>query len=137
MSRLPVVAITMGDPAGVGPEVCLKAVRSPRVRRCCVPLIVGDLEVLRLHARRMRLPGRLAKVSAGALPDRALTPSDPAPVVDLKNVAARDRVFGEVRPGFFGAEMAHPRYQFVDADAPLPESLTPIYPTTSGVSQKE
>ncbi|HEX6690754.1 MAG TPA: DEAD/DEAH box helicase, partial [Burkholderiales bacterium] len=47
------------------------------------------------------------------------------------------RAFGEVRPGFFGAEMAHPRDQFVDADTPLPTSLTPIYPTTSGVSQKE
>ncbi len=47
------------------------------------------------------------------------------------------RAFGEVRPGFFGSEMAHPRYTFVDADTPLPTSLTPIYPTTSGVSQKE
>jgi ATP-dependent DNA helicase RecG len=47
------------------------------------------------------------------------------------------RAFGEVRPGFFGSEMAHPRYQFVDPGAPLPDSLTPIYPTTAGVSQKE
>ena len=47
------------------------------------------------------------------------------------------RAFGEVRAGFFGAEMAHPRYQFVDADTPLPEALTPIYPATAGVSQKE
>src|SRR3989304_4051650 len=79
MNRLPVIAITMGDPAGVGPEVCLKAVCSPKVRRCCVPVIVGDLEVLRLHARKMRLPGRLEKVSGGALPERALAPSDPPP----------------------------------------------------------
>jgi ATP-dependent DNA helicase RecG len=47
------------------------------------------------------------------------------------------RAFGELRAGFFGAEMAHPRYQFVDADTPLPTALTPIYPTTAGVSQKE
>jgi ATP-dependent DNA helicase RecG len=47
------------------------------------------------------------------------------------------RAFGEVRPGFFGAEMAHPRYTFVDANTPLPDALTPVYPTTSGVSQKE
>src|SRR3990167_3946265 len=98
MNRLPVIAITMGDPAGVGPEVCLKAVCSPKVRRCCVPVIVGDLEVLRLHARKMRLPGRLAAVRGGALPERARKPSDPAPVVSLKNVAAKDRVFGEIRP---------------------------------------
>ena len=47
------------------------------------------------------------------------------------------RAFGEVRAGFFGSEMAHPRYQFVEPGAPLPEALTPIYPTTAGVSQKE
>ncbi len=97
MKRLPVIAITMGDPAGVGPEVCLRAVRDPRVRRFCVPLLVGDLEVLRRHARKMRLGGRLAAVSPAAIPEGALGPSAPAPVIDLANVAARHRVFGQVR----------------------------------------
>ena len=45
------------------------------------------------------------------------------------------RVFGELRQGFFGAEMVHPRYRVVSADAPLPQALTPVYPTTAGVSQ--
>ena len=47
----------------------------------------------------------------------------------------RVRAFGEVRPGFFGAEMVHPRYRAVRADTPLPEALTPIYPTTAGLPQ--
>ena len=57
--------------------------------------------------------------------------------------AARDsgrrlRIFGEIRHGFLGAEMVHPRYRPVDADADaaLPQSLTPVYPTTAGVSQQ-
>ncbi len=45
------------------------------------------------------------------------------------------RIFGEVRPGFFGAEMVHPRYRLVSENAPLPQALTPVYPTTAGVSQ--
>ncbi len=45
------------------------------------------------------------------------------------------RAFGEVRPGFFGAEMVHPRYRIVAAGEPLARSLTPIYPTTAGLSQ--
>ncbi len=105
MKKLPLVAITMGDPSGVGPEVCLKAVRSPRVLRGCVPLIVGDLKVLRLHAKKMRLPGRLVPVSPEVLEGAALEgtalegtgPSGVTPVLDLANVAARDRVFGRVR----------------------------------------
>jgi ATP-dependent DNA helicase RecG len=45
------------------------------------------------------------------------------------------RAYGEVRPGFFGAEMVHPRYRIVPAGEPLPKALTPIYPTTAGLSQ--
>ena len=48
---------------------------------------------------------------------------------------ARVRAFGEARPGFFGAEMVHPRYRIVHAGAPLPEALTPVYPTTAGLPQ--
>jgi ATP-dependent DNA helicase RecG len=47
------------------------------------------------------------------------------------------RAYGEVRGGFFGAEMAHPRYRIVDQGEPLPQALTPIYPTTAGLSQAE
>ena len=47
----------------------------------------------------------------------------------------RVRAFGEVRRGFFGAEMAHPRYRIVAEGEPLPTSLTPIYPTTAGLKQ--
>ncbi|HSS27800.1 MAG TPA: ATP-dependent DNA helicase RecG [Usitatibacter sp.] len=47
----------------------------------------------------------------------------------------RVRLFGEVRPGFFGDEMVHPRYRIVARGAPLPKSLTPVYPTTAGLSQ--
>jgi len=49
----------------------------------------------------------------------------------------RVRAFGEVRPGFFGAEMAHPRYRLVPEGEPLPDALTPIYPTTAGLKQAD
>ncbi|MGZ5042590.1 MAG: ATP-dependent DNA helicase RecG, partial [Usitatibacter sp.] len=49
----------------------------------------------------------------------------------------RVRLFGEVRPGFFGDEMVHPKYRIVSKDTPLPKSLTPVYPTTAGLSQAQ
>ncbi len=51
----PVIAVTTGDPFGVGPEVCLKAAVSPRVLEACRPLLVGD----RAHLIRAaeRIPG--------------------------------------------------------------------------------
>jgi ATP-dependent DNA helicase RecG len=45
------------------------------------------------------------------------------------------RLLGEIRPGYFGAEMVHPKYRMVESDAPLAQTFTPVYPTTAGVSQ--
>jgi len=45
------------------------------------------------------------------------------------------RAYGEVHPGWFGAEMAHPRYRLVAVGEPLAQALTPIYPTTAGLAQ--
>ncbi len=42
----PVVAVTLGDPTGVGPEVILQALGYPEVQRVCRPLVLGDLGVL-------------------------------------------------------------------------------------------
>ncbi len=47
------------------------------------------------------------------------------------------RIFGEIRSGFFGPEMVHPRYRVVAENGEaLPQAMTPIYPTTAGLSQK-
>jgi len=45
------------------------------------------------------------------------------------------RAFGEVRAGFFGGEMIHPRFHVLRGATPLPTALTPIYPTTAGLGQ--
>ena len=47
----------------------------------------------------------------------------------------RVRCSGEVRHGFLGSEMVHPRFRVVRPDTPLPETLTPVYPTTAGLAQ--
>jgi len=48
---------------------------------------------------------------------------------------ARVRLFGEVRPGFFGAEMVHPQMRVVRENTPLPATLTPVYPAVAAFSQ--
>jgi ATP-dependent DNA helicase RecG len=47
---------------------------------------------------------------------------------------ARIRAFGEVRGGFFGPEMVHPRFRPVADGEALPAELTPIYPSTAGLA---
>jgi 4-hydroxy-L-threonine phosphate dehydrogenase PdxA len=45
----PRVAIATGDPAGIGPEISLKAARDPAVRAICEPVLFGDRKVLAMH----------------------------------------------------------------------------------------
>ncbi len=48
---------------------------------------------------------------------------------------ARVRVFGDVRDGYYGPEIVHPQFKVVNDDTALPDRLTPVYPTTAGLSQ--
>jgi ATP-dependent DNA helicase RecG len=58
----------------------------------------------------------------------------PSQLAQLKP-GVRVRLLGEVRPGFFGAEMVHPQLRVVRADTTLPDTLTPVYPAVAGLSQ--
>jgi len=48
---------------------------------------------------------------------------------------ARLRLIGEIRGSVFGTEMVHPRYRVLRGVEPLPETLTPVYPSTAGLAQ--
>lgn len=52
----PVIAVTMGDPAGVGPELCLRLLREPAILALCRPVIFGDADVLRRVADVLSWP---------------------------------------------------------------------------------
>ena len=52
---LPVVVITLGDPAGIGPEIVLKSIARPEVRVACRPVVVGSANVLAEVSRRLGL----------------------------------------------------------------------------------
>jgi 4-hydroxythreonine-4-phosphate dehydrogenase len=47
----PILAITMGDPAGIGPEIVVKALASPRLWSVCRPVVIGRLPVMETAAR--------------------------------------------------------------------------------------
>lgn len=53
MKPLPRIAVTMGDPAGIGPELCLQLLANDGVAHECVPTVFGDARVLRRVAGRL------------------------------------------------------------------------------------
>ena len=90
--KRPFVAITMGDPAGIGPELCLRVLREPRVLEVCVPVVFADACVLQKVADKVSLPGPSRVMSKSS---RAGYASERLPmVVDLGLLGADD-----VKPG--------------------------------------
>src|SRR5215813_2574611 len=57
------IAIAIGDPAGIGPEISLKAAQDPAVQRACRPVLVGDARVLQRHADACRFPVNLRVIA--------------------------------------------------------------------------
>ncbi len=55
MAGKPRIAIAIGDPHGIGPEIALKAVSDPAVLEVCVPVVIGDAAVIDHYARRLQL----------------------------------------------------------------------------------
>jgi 4-hydroxythreonine-4-phosphate dehydrogenase len=88
----PTLAITMGDPAGIGPEIIMKALARTDVQALCRPLVVGD-------AQRLRQAGRLVgiEIPVEALSDAGAATFESAAVqcIDLK-VVPEDLPFGRV-----------------------------------------
>jgi len=62
----PIVGVTMGDPAGVGPEIAAKAFADPRCRVACRPLLVGDADVMAEAVALTRAGLRVRRIASVA-----------------------------------------------------------------------
>jgi 4-hydroxythreonine-4-phosphate dehydrogenase len=63
---LPRIAITMGDPAGIGPETIVGAWSDPTIHTFCRPLVVGHPEILRRAAQLLKSPLSIVEVDTPA-----------------------------------------------------------------------
>ena len=96
----PIIAVTMGDPAGIGPEIIVKAQTHPEVHRWCRPLVIGDPGIFLAVIRRSRLSMKLQEVTE-------VKEASPSPKVMAILNPARDNValhLRQIRPGITSAE---------------------------------
>ncbi len=71
MERKPLIAITMGDPAGIGPEIIAKVIDSGEIFPICRPVVIGDAGVMKKVIEEMRLSIAVRAISS-------ITEADPA-----------------------------------------------------------
>jgi len=81
---LPRIAITMGDPAGVGPELCLRLLADTSVNQFCVPIVFGDSNVLTRCSQTLDLPIAARVVDYDSI--ATLNQSHDPVIVDLANM---------------------------------------------------
>jgi len=89
----PIIAITMGDPASIGPEIAVKALLQENIYAICKPIIVGDAGVFQQIISLLGLNATINVINSIADAKFELGRPD---VLDLKNVEVDKLVFGEI-----------------------------------------
>ena len=84
MEDRPRIAVTMGDPAGVGPEIIIKTFQDKSIYRCLRPIVVGDAAFLSEMALQMESGLFVSQLSATQ--KASFTPGL-IDVLDLKNIS--------------------------------------------------
>lgn len=91
--KKPIVAITMGDPASIGPEIAVKALLDKKVTSICKPLIIGDASVFSQIIDKLQLNTSINKVHSVA---EAKFEDGVIDVFDLNNTDINQLQFGEI-----------------------------------------
>jgi 4-hydroxythreonine-4-phosphate dehydrogenase len=86
----PVVAVTMGDPCGIGPEIIVRALARPEVRAVCRPLVLGDDGALR---RALAITGSPLFIMSCDTPP-PVVPPDCLPLLPLSKLTHQEMNFG-------------------------------------------
>lgn len=106
----PRIGITMGDPAGIGPEVVLKAVAEDEVRAICQPVIIGDAQLLAHNARTLDLQCGYEIVRR----DENLPRSSAEPII-----FHLDNIHGHVEPGIESGAAGKAAGEYIEAAVEL------------------
>jgi 4-hydroxythreonine-4-phosphate dehydrogenase len=101
----PVIGITMGDPAGIGPEIILKALTESSLYDICRPLVIGSLSVLRQMEQTV---GTGCAFHVLNNPDDGIYKYGTVDLIDLENVDA-----GELRVGEVQASSGRAAYEYI------------------------
>ncbi|WP_158827528.1 4-hydroxythreonine-4-phosphate dehydrogenase PdxA [Mucilaginibacter lacusdianchii] len=93
MSEKPILGITMGDPASIGPEIAIKALLNQDIYEHCSPLLVGDAGVFNHIIQKLGLQATINPISQVQEAQFKFGQID---VFDLKNVNLNELEFGVV-----------------------------------------
>ncbi|PKN16132.1 MAG: 4-hydroxythreonine-4-phosphate dehydrogenase PdxA [Deltaproteobacteria bacterium HGW-Deltaproteobacteria-23] len=89
----PLIAITMGDPCGIGPEIIVRALLSNEIHACCTPVVLGDRGAMERAIALLGSSLKLITLADDELPEGLSTGS--IYLQELTSLAAADTVYGQ------------------------------------------
>lgn len=95
MDKKPIIGITMGDPAGIGPEICVKALTSPEIQKIANGIIIGDRKIVREGLKISKIEG--IEINAVKKVEEAKFTKGIIDVLDLNNVEISKLKMGQVQ----------------------------------------
>lgn len=90
----PIIAITLGDPAGIGPEVVVKSLSHPHIYEVCRPLVIGEKNILHQTLNRCHLTSCIHLVNHPAEGNYQRGTLD---LIDLQNIEVSNLKIGKVQ----------------------------------------
>jgi len=107
----PIIAITMGDPAGIGPEIILKSLKNSNIHKISVPVVIGSSDILQECTKQLNIDIKIKPI------DSIEQAKSEINCIDLINVG--NYLFSDIGVGKVGETAGKAAIDFIEESARL------------------
>lgn len=111
MKGKPIVAITLGDPAGIGPEIVVKSLANPNIYEVCYPIVIGDSAVIK---QALILCQQSLKINVVEKPSAGKYEVGSVDLIDLQNID-----ISQLHKGIVQASCGKAAYEYIETAVKL------------------
>lgn len=107
----PIIGIPMGDPAGIGPEIIVKALKDESIYKICNPIVIGDAEIIKKAAQICNIDTKINIITSTKNAD---CNQETLNIIDLKNIDVKSFQYGTVQ-----AQNGRASYEYIKKSVEL------------------
>lgn len=106
MKEKPIIAITLGDPAGIGPEIVVKSLANPNIYEVCHPIVIGDSAVIK---QALTLCRQSLEINVVEKPNAGKYELGHIDLIDLQNID-----ISQLHQGTIQASCGKAAYEYIE-----------------------
>ncbi|QNU67986.1 4-hydroxythreonine-4-phosphate dehydrogenase PdxA [Ruminiclostridium herbifermentans] len=119
----PIIGIPMGDPAGIGPEIIVKALKDEKIYETCNPLVIGDANIIKKAAQICNADSKMNIITSAK---KGIYNKNTINIIDLNNIDVEQFEYGTVQ-----AQNGRAAYEYIktSVEMALSDEITSIATT--------